>query len=157
VGATVDSEEEVTARVDALLEEMGLARYREAFVSELSTGTRRILDLAGAVAHAPTVLLLDEPSSGIAQRESEALAEVLIELRQRTGASLVIVEHDIPLVSSIADELVCLHLGSVIARGKPAAVLDSPDVIEAYLGTDQATIARSSGRRPRKRVGATAR
>ena len=146
VGATVDSEEDVSERVDALLAEMGLMRYREAFVSELSTGTRRILDLAGAVAHDPTVLLLDEPSSGIAQRESEALAEVLVELRDRTGASLVIVEHDIPLVSSIADELVCLHLGSVIARGKPKKVLDDPAVIEAYLGTDQATIARSSGR-----------
>jgi branched-chain amino acid transport system ATP-binding protein len=151
VSAAIDSEEDVAANVERLLEEMGLAGYRTAFVSELSTGTRRILDIACSMAHDPSVLLLDEPSSGIAQRESEALAEVLTGLRDRTGASLVIVEHDIPLVASIADELVCLDLGSVLARGTPRQVLDDPAVVDAYLGADERTIARSGQARPRRR------
>jgi ABC-type branched-subunit amino acid transport system ATPase component/ABC-type branched-subunit amino acid transport system permease subunit len=152
VGAAMQSEESVAHQVDELIETMGLTRYRDAFVSELSTGTRRILELASAVAHRPKVVLLDEPSSGIAQRESEALAQVLIDLRARTGAALVVIEHDIPLVSSIAEEMVCLHLGQVIARGKPKAVLDHPDVVASYLGTDDTTIFRSGKTRRKARA-----
>jgi ABC-type branched-subunit amino acid transport system ATPase component/branched-subunit amino acid ABC-type transport system permease component len=154
VGAAMQSEESVAQRVDELIETMGLTRYRDAFVSELSTGTRRILELASTVAHRPKVVLLDEPSSGIAQRESEALAQVLVDLRARTGAALVVIEHDIPLVSSIAEEMVCLHLGQVIARGKPKAVLDHPEVVASYLGTDDTTIFRS-GTKKRARARAT--
>jgi branched-chain amino acid transport system ATP-binding protein len=95
------------------------------------------------------VILLDEPSSGIAQRESEALAQVLKDLRDSLGAALVVIEHDIPLVSSIAEEMVCLHLGHVIARGTPREVLDHPEVVASYLGTDPAAIERS-GRRARR-------
>ena len=94
-----DAERTSHDRVDELLELMGLGEYRNAFVRELSTGTRRIVDLACQVAHRPTVILLDEPSSGIAQREVEALAPVLVRLRDEMGASCVIIEHDIPLVS----------------------------------------------------------
>ena len=90
-------------RAEELMELMALTPYRTSFVRELSTGTRRILDLACQVAHRPTVILLDEPSSGIAQREAEALAPVLRRLRDEMGAALVVIEHDIPLVSSIAD------------------------------------------------------
>src|SRR5207302_5685133 len=124
------------------------------FISELSTGTRRIVELACAIAHEPRVLLLDEPSSGIAQRETEALAELLLQLRDTTGASLAVIEHDIPLVTSIADELVCLHLGRVIARGPPAAVLEAPEVVSSYLGTSEPAIERSgssSGRGGQRR------
>jgi branched-chain amino acid transport system ATP-binding protein len=145
VGAVVESEGDVARRVDELVELMGLGRYRDMFVSELSTGTRRVVELACALAHQPRVLLLDEPSSGIAQRESEALAALLLRLRSDTGASLVLIEHDIPLVSSIADELVCLHLGEVIARGDPHTVLEAPEVVASYLGSDRATIERSAG------------
>ncbi|MHB1711074.1 MAG: ABC transporter ATP-binding protein, partial [Acidimicrobiales bacterium] len=144
-GAALDSEEEVRSRVDELIATMGLERYRNAFVSELSTGTRRIVELAGALAHQPRVLLLDEPSSGIAQRESEALGELLLRIRDRTGATLVVIEHDIPLVSSVADRLLCMHLGKVIAEGTPADVVANPAVIASYLGTDQVAIARSEG------------
>ena len=105
--------------------------------------TRRIVELACATAFEPRVLLLDEPSSGIAQRESEALAELLLSLRHRTGATLVIIEHDIPLVTSVADRLVCLDLGCIVAQGTPGEVLDDPLVIAAYLGTDTEAIARS--------------
>jgi ABC-type branched-subunit amino acid transport system ATPase component/ABC-type branched-subunit amino acid transport system permease subunit len=143
VGAALDSEEAAAERVEELIAAMGLEPYRDSFVSELSTGTRRIVELAGALAHDPTVILLDEPSSGIAQRETEALGRLLMDLHARTGATLVIIEHDIPLVSSIAGRLVCFHLGEVIAEGEPKDVLTDPAVVASYLGTDQAAIARS--------------
>ena len=79
----------VRDRVDELIDTMGLDRYRNAFTSELSTGTRRVVEIACAMAHEPSVLLLDEPSSGIAQRESEALAELLLQLKETTGAAFV--------------------------------------------------------------------
>jgi branched-chain amino acid transport system ATP-binding protein len=122
---------------------MGLKQYADSLVRELSTGTRRIVDLACQVAHRPTVILLDEPSSGIAQREAEALVPVLRRLRDEMGASLVVIEHDIPLISSVADRLVAMDQGRVIADGPPALVLADPVVVESYLGADGAAIARS--------------
>jgi ABC-type branched-subunit amino acid transport system ATPase component/sugar phosphate permease len=141
----VDSELHVAQRVDELIELMGLGDYRHKFVRELSTGTRRVVDLACLVAHRPAVILLDEPTSGIAQREVEALSPVVRRLRDEMGASLVIVEHDIPFVSEVSDRLLALEQGRVIATGPPADVLEHPDVIESYLGTSGAAIARSGG------------
>ena len=141
----VDSEQHVGLRVDELVELMGLGEYRHKFVRELSTGTRRVVDLACLVAHRPAVILLDEPTSGIAQREVEALAPVIRRLRDEMGASLVIVEHDIPFVSDVSDRLLALEQGQVIATGPPADVLAHPDVIESYLGTSGAAITRSGG------------
>jgi ABC-type branched-subunit amino acid transport system ATPase component len=141
----VDSEQHVAMRVDELIELMGLGDYRHKFVRELSTGTRRVVDLACLVAHRPAVILLDEPTSGIAQREVEALAPVIRRLRDEMGASLVIVEHDIPFVSGVSDRLLALEQGLVIATGSPADVLAHPDVIESYLGTSGAAITRSGG------------
>lgn len=138
--AVLASEKIVAQDVDRIIEVMHLEAYADKFVGELSTGTRRVVDLACTMAHDPAVLLLDEPSSGLAQRESEGLAELLVEVRDRTGAGLLVIEHDMPLISSIADELVALHLGRVIARGKPGEVLDHPAVVESYLGgTELAT------------------
>ena len=141
--AVVASDEAVADRVDELLEEMGLTAFRDRFVSELSTGTRRVLELACAVAHKPSVLLLDEPTAGIAQRESEALGELLLGLRNETGAAFVVIEHDVPLVSSIADRLLCMHVGAVISEGATDEVLTDPAVVAAYLGTDSASNRRS--------------
>jgi branched-chain amino acid transport system ATP-binding protein len=130
--------------VDELIELMNLRAFADKFVGELSTGTRRVVDLACSLAHEPTVLLLDEPSSGIAQRETEALGPLLLDIRDRTGTALVVVEHDMPLVQSISDELVALELGAVIARGRPEVVINDPAVIEGYLGGSVAAIERSS-------------
>ncbi len=141
----VDSEQRVAMRIDELVELMGLGDYRHKFVRELSTGTRRVVDLACLVAHRPSVILLDEPTSGIAQREVEALAPVIRRLRDEMGASLVIVEHDIPFVSEVSDRLLALEQGQVIATGPPADVLAHPDVVESYLGTSGAAITRSGG------------
>ena len=141
----VDSEQQVAMRIDELVELMGLGDHRHKFVRELSTGTRRVVDLACLVAHRPSVILLDEPTSGIAQREVEALAPVIRRLRDEMGASLVIVEHDIPFVSGVSDRLLALEQGQVIVTGPPADVLAHPDVIESYLGTSGAAITRSGG------------
>ena len=135
LSAVTESEKKVWERVEQLIEMMDLGRWRSSFVSELSTGTRRVVELTCALAHEPDVLLLDEPSAGIAQRESEALAEMLVNLRSQTGATFLLIEHDVPLVSSVADRMVCMHLGSVIAEGAIEDVLNDPAVIASYLGT----------------------
>ncbi|MHB1923471.1 MAG: ABC transporter permease subunit [Acidimicrobiales bacterium] len=137
------SEKATADSVEELVERLGLGRYRDAFISELSTGTRRVVELGCLLAHQPQVVLLDEPTSGIAQRESEALGALLVDLRAQTGATFIIVEHDVPLVSSISDRLVCLHLGRVLSEGVPSAVLADPLVIEAYLGADAVAASRS--------------
>jgi ABC-type branched-subunit amino acid transport system ATPase component/predicted MFS family arabinose efflux permease len=138
-----DDEERTHARVDELIGVMNLGTYRNSFIRELSTGTRRIVDLACLVGHRPTVVLLDEPSSGIAQREVEALAPVLLRLRDEMGASLLVIEHDLPLISSISDRLIALDHGELIAIGNPADVLTHPDVVESYLGNNAAAHQRS--------------
>jgi branched-chain amino acid transport system ATP-binding protein len=145
--AAYESELAAAERVEELVELMGLGAFREKLVSELSTGSRRIVDLACILAQDPSVLLLDEPSSGVAQRESEALAPLLLRVRDHTGCSLLVIEHDMPLLSSICDEMVALELGGVIARGTPREVLEHPRVIESYLGTDEQVIRRSGTRR----------
>jgi branched-chain amino acid transport system ATP-binding protein len=144
--ATKISERRVAERVDELIELMGLGAYANKFVSELSTGTRRIVDLACTLAHEPKVVLFDEPSSGIAQRETEALGPLLRDIREQTGTALVIIEHDMPLVTSVSDRMIALDLGRVIAVGAPRQVVSDSQVIESYLGSDPAAIQRSGAR-----------
>jgi branched-chain amino acid transport system ATP-binding protein len=144
--AVLDSEEVVAHRADELIAMLGLEAFRDKFVRELSTGTRRVVDLACVVAHGPRVLLLDEPSSGIAQREAEALGPLLLRIREELGTSLVVIEHDLPLLRAVADRLIALDLGVVIADGPPAVVVADPRVVAAYLGEDAAAVARSGTR-----------
>jgi ABC-type branched-subunit amino acid transport system ATPase component/MFS family permease len=141
-----DSEAAVARRVDELIELLGLDAFRSKFVRELSTGSRRVVDLACVVAHGPSVVLLDEPSSGIAQREAEALAPLLARIRDNLGASLLVIEHDMPLVTRVADRMVALDQGRIVAEGAPAEVLAHPDVVASYLGSNQDVIARSGSR-----------
>ena len=135
--AVVDSEAEVADRVEELIELMGLGAFRDKFVHELSTGSRRIVDLACILAHQPTVLLLDEPSSGIAQREAEALGPLLLRIRDSLGASILVIEHDMPLLTSVSDRMIAMELGAVIAEGDPSDVVHDPRVVASYLGTDR--------------------
>jgi ABC-type branched-subunit amino acid transport system ATPase component/predicted MFS family arabinose efflux permease len=148
--AVADSEAAVQERVGELIELLGLAAFRNKFVAELSTGTRRMIDLACILAHEPTVILFDEPSSGIAQRETEALGPVLRRVKDMTASSLLVIEHDMPLLRSLADEVVALDLGRVVIRGRPDVVLSDPRVAASYLGTSGAALARS-GALPRAR------
>ncbi len=137
------SEARIELEVDELVDAFGLGAYYDKFIGDLSTGTRRMVDLACIAAHRPTVILFDEPSSGIAQRETEALGPVLRTLRDLTDASLIVIEHDMPLISGLADRLVALDLGRVVTSGTPGEVLAHPHVIASYLGQDQAAIDRS--------------
>jgi branched-chain amino acid transport system ATP-binding protein len=143
-----ESESDTAWKVHELVELLGLGAFRNKFVSELSTGSRRIVDLAMAIAHDPTVLLLDEPSSGIAQRETEALGPLLRRIQAETNCALLVIEHDMPLITSVSDRMLALELGRVIAGGTPDAVVHDPQVVASYLGTDAAVIARSGERVP---------
>ena len=141
--AVSTSERWIDEHVTRLIDLMRLGAYADKFVGELSTGTRRIVDLACSLAHDPDVLLLDEPSSGIAQRETEALGPVLLDIRDQTGAALIVIEHDMPLITGISDRLVALELGAVVAIGTPQEVVTNERVVEGYLGSNEATIMRS--------------
>jgi len=109
----------------ALLSEFGLSPHAESFVTELSTGMRRILDLAVATAGSPQILMLDEPSSGLALAEIDQLAHLIRRWRDSTGRAVVLVEHDAGLVRAVADEVVVLEAGRIVARGSPQEVLAS--------------------------------
>ena len=141
--ASYESELAVAAKVDELIELMGLGAFRQKLTGELSTGSRRIVDLACILAQDPKVLMLDEPSGGVAQKETEALGPLLLRIVERTGCSVLVIEHDMPLLRNICDEMIALELGGIIAQGKPVDVLEHPAVIESYLGTDDAAINRS--------------
>ena len=139
----VRQEDDVAWSVADLIELLGLGAYRDKFVRELSTGTRRIVDLAMCIAHEPTVLMLDEPSSGIAQRETEALGPVIKRIQSEVGCAVLLIEHDMPLLAAVSDRVVALELGAVLVTGTPAEVLADQRVIASYLGGDPNVINRS--------------
>ncbi|MGH9274758.1 MAG: ATP-binding cassette domain-containing protein, partial [Acidimicrobiales bacterium] len=141
--ASYESELAVAAKVNELIEIMGLGAMRQKLTGELSTGTRRIVDLACILAQEPQVLMLDEPSGGVAQKETEALGPLLLRVVEHTGCSVLVIEHDMPLLKVICDEMIALELGGVIAQGTAEDVLNHPAVIESYLGTDDSAINRS--------------
>ena len=133
----------VRAQADEILAFLGLGPFGERFISELSTGTRRIVELGCLMAAEARLLCLDEPTAGIAQRESEAFGPLLLGLREELSASLLVIEHDMPLVMAISDRIYCLEAGVIIAEGPPDSVRNDPRVIASYLGTDEQAIARS--------------
>jgi ABC-type branched-subunit amino acid transport system ATPase component len=149
VAATVGSlerEKPKQRRAMELVEAMGLHRYLHTQVQELSTGTRRIVELCALVATGPRLLLLDEPSSGIAQAEIAALAELIRRIRDHLGATLVVIEHDIPLVMGISDRVAAMESGQVIRIGTPDEVRNDARVIAAYLGAEVSALERSGAR-----------
>ena len=137
------AEAAVRKRAERLMRLTGTTDFRDTFVRELSTGSRRLVDLACVLAGDPDVLLLDEPSSGIAQRETEEMPALLDRIKYETGCALLIIEHDMQLISAISDELLAMELGQVVVRGKSNDVLNDPRVVAAYLGGSSAAIHRS--------------
>jgi ABC-type branched-subunit amino acid transport system ATPase component/ABC-type branched-subunit amino acid transport system permease subunit len=131
------------AEADELIDFLGLGRYSPSYISDLSTGTRRVVELAGLLALDARLLCLDEPTAGLAQRETEAFGPLIVEIRRELGAAVLVIEHDMPLIMGISDRVYCLELGRVIAEGPPAEVRQDTAVIASYLGTDERSIARS--------------
>lgn len=139
-------------RVRELLGTMGLERYRDTLIRQLSTGTRRIVDIASILAQSPRLLLLDEPTGGLAQRETEAFAPLLQRVRDRLGCAVLIIEHDIVLISSVCNRVYAMESGRVIAEGDPVSIRRDPKVVASYLGTDEAAIRRSGALESRPRT-----
>jgi ABC-type branched-subunit amino acid transport system ATPase component len=140
----VRAERAKRAEAAELIDFLGLGRYADRFVAELSTGTRRIVELASVLAVAPRVLCLDEPTAGVAQREAEAFGPLIKRVQQELDATLVVVEHDLPMILSLSDRVYCMEAGKVIAEGDPDAVRNNPLVVSSYLGTDDRAIQRSN-------------
>jgi ABC-type branched-subunit amino acid transport system ATPase component/MFS family permease len=144
--AIADIESRLALTVHELIDLLGLGAFTHKFASELSTGSRRIVDIGMAIAHRPDVLILDEPSSGIAQREAEALGPLLDRIQRELGCSLLLIEHDMPLLLGVSDRVLALETGRKIAEGTPDEVVNDPRVISSYLDTDETVVQRSGGR-----------
>ncbi|MHB8449482.1 MAG: MFS transporter [Mycobacteriales bacterium] len=140
------SEAKLGARVDSFIELLGLGPYADKFVRELSTGTRRAVEVACQMAAEPAMLLLDEPSSGLAQPETEALGPALVRIVRETGCGMLVIEHDLPLIASISDRLIAMALGRVLTEGSPPDVLADPGVLASYLAASHDVIERSGSR-----------
>jgi branched-chain amino acid transport system ATP-binding protein len=127
----------LTARENVLLERVGIARVAGTRVDSLPTGSARLVELARALATEPKVLLLDEPSSGLDEQETDALGVLLHELTAG-GLGVLLVEHDMPLVMEACSHISVLDFGRVIAQGSPSEIQADPSVQRAYLGTSKA-------------------
>ncbi|MCY3578259.1 MAG: ATP-binding cassette domain-containing protein [bacterium] len=128
---------------DEIIDFLGLGRYGDSYVGDLSTGTRRIVEIGGLLALDAHLLCLDEPTAGVAQREAEAFGPLLVSINSELQSSMLIIEHDMPLIMSVSDHVYCLEAGQVIADGTPDQVRSDPRVVASYLGTDDRAIARS--------------
>ncbi|MBI2703683.1 MAG: ATP-binding cassette domain-containing protein [Actinobacteria bacterium] len=140
--ASVESELLAWERVDELLHLLDLDDMRDRLTSELSTGTRRLVELACILAQEPQVVLLDEPGGGVAQRDMEGLIPLLQRVQRASGCAMALIDHNMNLMTAVCDEFVAMELGSVITRGTPPEVLSHPAVIASYLGTEESEIPR---------------
>jgi branched-chain amino acid transport system ATP-binding protein len=117
------------------LEFVGLADRAGQPAAVLPLGLKRLLEIARTLASEPTLLLLDEPASGLDRVETERLGEMILALRER-GLTILLVEHDMSLTMEVADDIAVLNYGRLIAQGPPRAIQKHPEVIAAYLGSD---------------------
>ena len=122
------------AEADDILAALGLGDTADQPAAALSTGTRRLVELAGQLALGARVVLLDEPTAGLSQRETEAFAPRLREIQRDLDAAVLLIEHDMPLVMSVSDRVYCLEAGLVIAEGSPGAGARRPAGDRELLG-----------------------
>jgi branched-chain amino acid transport system ATP-binding protein len=128
------AEEESRRRVEDIIDLLDLAPYRHVPVSALPYGVRKVVEIARALATEPELLLLDEPASGLNPEETRDLSFWLEDIKRDLGITIIMVEHDMSLVSTTADRVLCMNMGQKLALGTPSEVQSHPDVIAAYLG-----------------------
>jgi branched-chain amino acid transport system ATP-binding protein len=126
-------ERELEERAEALLDLAGLAAFRDAAATDLPMGAQKLLEVIRALMARPRVVLLDEPAAGLNDAETAELASLLCAVRD-SGITVVVVEHNMSLVMSVADQVIVLDVGAVVAAGTPAEIRRNPRVIEAYVG-----------------------
>ncbi|HVV36636.1 MAG TPA: ABC transporter ATP-binding protein [Acidimicrobiales bacterium] len=134
VGGARRDEADVRRNAEEALDLVGLLPHADKPAQELSTGMLRLCELAAVIAVKPKLLLLDEPSSGIAQAETEALAPLLRQVAEHLGATMLLIEHDMPMIMKLSDTIVAMAAGKVITAGDPEAVRHHPEVLTSYLG-----------------------
>ncbi|PTX04153.1 ABC transporter ATP-binding protein [Pararhodobacter aggregans] len=128
-------EESHRAKAEEVIEFLDLSPWRNARVAGLPYGVRKVVELGRALCAEPELLFLDEPASGLNPEETRDLAFWIEDIRTELGITVVMIEHDMSLVSAVADRVICMAQGKMLAEGTPAEVQGHPDVIAAYLGT----------------------
>lgn len=134
--SALKEERQTKLKAMELLELVGLAEKAEQTARNLAYGDQRRLELARALALEPRLLLLDEPAAGMNPNEKAALSQLIREIRQRFGLTVILIEHHVPLVMGLCDRIAVLNFGQLIALGTPETVRQDPAVITAYLGAE---------------------
>jgi len=134
---TATREEELRSREKAeeVIDFLNLQHYRDTFVAGLPYGVRKVVEVARALCTEPSLLLLDEPSSGLNVEETDDMAFWIQDIQHELGITVLMVEHDMSLVSKVSDRVLAMNQGEVLAMGTPREVQSDAGVIEAYLGT----------------------
>jgi len=136
LGMAAREERENRDYCQRLLALLGLEAFQQRPLGSLPFGMQKRADLARALAAQPRLLLLDEPVAGMGLEESQDLAAVMLDIKEQLGITQILVEHDMAMVMGIADRVLALDFGRVIAQGVPAEIQANPDVIRAYLGEE---------------------
>ena len=133
--ATRAAEVQARQKVEEVIEFLDLQHHRETMVAGLPYGVRKVVELARALCTEPRLLLLDEPSSGLNVEETDDMAFWIADIKNVLGITVLMVEHDMSLVSKVSDRVLAMSQGEELATGTPAQVQSHPGVIEAYLGS----------------------